>query len=38
MRTHLFKMDWVLLSIVILCIVSAGLYKVIGVLEKMVMK
>lgn len=32
--SQVFKMDWVLLSIVILCIVSAGLYKMIGMVER----
>ncbi len=32
--SQVFKMDYVILSIVILCISSAGLYKLIGLLEK----
>lgn len=34
--SQVFKMDWVLLSIVILCILSAVLYKLINILEKKV--
>lgn len=32
--SQVFKMDWVLMSIVILCILSDILYKLIGILEK----
>lgn len=34
--SQVFKMDWVLLSIVILCILSAVLYKLINIMEKKV--
>ena len=34
--SQVFKMDWVLLSIVILCILSGILYKLINILEKKV--
>lgn len=32
--THLFKLDMVMMSIVILCILSAALYQGINLLEK----
>ena len=32
--SQVFKMDWVLMSIVILCILSGVLYKLINILEK----
>ena len=32
---HLFKMDWLIMSIVLLCIMAMGLYAVIGVVEKL---
>ena len=32
--SQVFKMDYVILSIVILCIGSALLYKIIGILER----
>ena len=32
--TQTFKMDWVLLSIVILCLLSVGLYQLINFVEK----
>ena len=34
MRTQLFKLDLVMMAIVILCIMSAVLYKGISVIEK----
>lgn len=34
MCTHLFKLDLVMMSIIILCILSAGLYQVIAWMEK----
>lgn len=34
--TQTFKMDWVLLSIVILCVLSVGLYQLINLVEKKV--
>lgn len=33
MCTHLFKLDWVIMSIVILCIIATLLYKVLSVIE-----
>ena len=35
MPAHLFKMNWLLMSIVLLCIMAMGLYAVIGVMEKL---
>lgn len=32
--SQVFKMDWLLMSIVILCVLAMGLYAVIGVVEK----
>ena len=32
---HLFKMNWLLMSIVLLCIMAMVLYTVIGLLEKL---
>lgn len=32
--SQVFKMDWMLMSIVILCIISMGLYGLIGLMEK----
>ena len=32
--SQVFKMDWLLMSIVLLCIMAMGLYAVINVLEK----
>lgn len=32
--SQVFKLDWVLMSIVILCIIAMGLYALIGVVEK----
>lgn len=32
--TQIFKMDWLLMSIVLLCIMAMGLYAVINLLEK----
>lgn len=32
--SQVFKLDWVILSIVVLCIVAVGLYQLIGLLEK----
>lgn len=32
---HLFKMNWLLMSIVLLCIMAMALYAVIGVVEKL---
>lgn len=36
--TQVFKLDWVLMSIVILCILAALLYKVISIIEKKLAK
>ena len=35
MSLHLFKMNWLLMSIVLLCIMAMALYAVIGVVEKL---
>ncbi|NLP33624.1 MAG: ABC transporter permease [Clostridiales bacterium] len=32
--SQVFKLDWVILSIVVLCIVATGLYKLLGIFEK----
>lgn len=32
--SQVFKLDWVMMSIVILCLIAAGLYKIIDMLEK----
>lgn len=32
--SQVFKLDWVIMSIVVLCIVAIGLYQLIGLLEK----
>ena len=32
--SQVFKLDWVIMSIVVLCIVAVGLYQLIGLLEK----
>lgn len=34
MSLHLFKMDWVMLSIVLLCLIAALLYGILNRLEK----
>jgi len=34
--SQVFKLDWVILSIVVLCIVATGLYKLLGLFEKKV--
>ncbi len=36
--SQVFKMNWLLMSIVLLCIMAMGLYAVIGVVEKLYMK
>ena len=36
--SQVFKMDWVMMSIVILCIVAMCLYKLVNILEKLYMK
>ncbi|MCI6859179.1 MAG: hypothetical protein MR867_07800, partial [Eubacterium sp.] len=33
-RPQLFKMDWVMLSIVLLCFIAALLYEILNLLEK----
>lgn len=38
MRTHCFKLTWVLMSIVILCIIAMLLYGILGVIEKHYLK
>ncbi|WP_242972609.1 hypothetical protein [Lachnoclostridium sp. An169] len=35
---HLFKMNWLLMSIVLLCFMAMALYAVIGVVEKLCRK
>lgn len=36
--SQVFKLDWVIMSIVVLCIVAVGLYALIGLLEKFILK
>ena len=36
--SQVFKLDWVIMSIVVLCIVAVGLYWLIGLLEKILVK
>lgn len=36
--SQVFKLDWVIMSIVILCIVATGLYKLLNIFEKRVSK
>jgi len=36
--SQVFKLDWVLTSIVILCVIAMGLYKLINLLEKLYLK
>lgn len=36
--SQVFKLDWVIMSIVVLCIVAVGLYGLIGLLEKILVK
>ena len=36
--SQVFKLDWVIMSIVVLCIVAVGLYQLIGLLEKRLMR
>ncbi|MFA9377483.1 MAG: ABC transporter permease [Lachnotalea sp.] len=36
--SQVFKLDWVIMSIVILCIIAMGLYKAINLLEKLYLK
>jgi NitT/TauT family transport system permease protein len=36
--SQVFKLDWVIMSIVVLCIVAVGLYGMIGLLEKFLVK
>lgn len=36
--SQVFKLDWVIMSIVILCILAWGLYSLINVLEKQYLK
>ena len=36
--SQVFKLDWVIMSIVVLCVVAVGLYQLIGLLEKRLMR
>ena len=36
--SQVFKLDWVIMTIVVLCIVAVGLYGLIGLLEKLIQK
>lgn len=36
--SQVFKMDWLLMSIVLLCIMAMGLYTIINIVEKQVIK
>ena len=36
--TQVFKLDWVMMSIIILCIIAMGLYKIINIIEKFYLK
>ena len=36
--SQVFKLDWVIMAIVVLCIVAVGLYGLIGQLEKRLLK
>ena len=36
--SQVFKLDWVIMSIVVLCVVAVGLYQLIGLLEKHLMR
>lgn len=36
--SQVFKLDWVIMSIVVLCIAAIGLYGLIGLLEKFILK
>lgn len=36
--SQVFKMDWVILSILILCIIAMGLYLLLDMVEKMYQK
>ena len=36
--SQVFKLDWVIMSIVILCIIAMGLYKIINFVEKSYLK
>ena len=38
MPARLFKMNWLLMSIVLLCIMAMALYAVIGVVDKIYQK
>lgn len=38
MRTQLFKLDWVIMSIVILCIIAMLLYGILNLVEKHCLK
>lgn len=34
MPSHLFKLDWVIMSIVILCVIAMVLYGILNLVEK----
>lgn len=36
--SQVFKLDWVMMSIIILCVIAMGLYKLINVVEKIYLK
>ena len=36
--SQVFKLDWVLMSILVLCVIAMGLYGVIGLIQKMYLK
>ncbi len=38
MRTHIFKLDWVMLSVILLAIMAAIMYQLIVILEKKFLK
>lgn len=38
MYLHCFKLDWVIMSIVILCILATALYGVLNLAEKLYLK
>lgn len=38
LRTQLFKLDWVIMSIVILCIIAMLLYGILNLVEKHCLK
>lgn len=38
MPAHLFKLDWVIMSIIILCVIAMGLYSLLNLAEKHYLK